>query len=106
MSCLNVRPVQNLDPAVMHEATDVLANMGLSVSDAFALMMTAIAQHKCLPFDIVDPDATPNARTQEAMRLAESGEGLYSAKEMFSQLGIPMSNQQSQLSQSVWTSQR
>ena len=91
MSCLNVRPTPPLDPAVMHEATDVLANMGLSVSDAFTLMMTAIAQNKCLPFDIAGLDETPSARTQEAMRLAESGEGLYSAKDakdMFSQLGI------------------
>ncbi len=91
MSCLNASPPPSLDPAVMHEATDVLAGMGLSVSDAFSLMMADIARNKRLPFAIENVDETPNARTQEAMRLAESGEGLYSAKnaqEMFSQLGI------------------
>ena len=47
MPQLNTAYTHTLDPAVMHEATDVLAGMGMSVADAFALMMTAIAHSEC-----------------------------------------------------------
>ena len=91
MPAAGATPAHTLEPAVMHEAIDILASTDMSVSDAFTLMMKAIARNKCLPFDIESLEETPNARTQEAMRLAESGEGLYGAKDakdLFSQLGI------------------
>ncbi len=44
--------------------------MGLTVSDAFRLMMLKIAKEKALPFDPL----VPNEETIEAMRAARRGE--------------------------------
>jgi len=37
---------------IKDEATNVLAGMGLSVSDAIRMLLTRIAADKALPFDI------------------------------------------------------
>ena len=44
--------------------------MGLTVSDAFRLMMVRIANDKALPFEPL----IPNAETIEAMKAARRGE--------------------------------
>ena len=59
-----------IDEAVKNEAAAVLKAMGLTVSDAFRLMMMRIAADKALPFEPL----TPNAETIEAMRAARRGE--------------------------------
>lgn len=41
-----------IDGRIKEEATDVLAEMGLSVSDAIRMLLTRIATDKALPFDI------------------------------------------------------
>ena len=51
------------------EAADVLATMGLTVSDAVRLMLTKIAREKSLPFELWQP----NAETVAAMQEARSG---------------------------------
>ncbi len=43
--------------------------MGLTVSDAFRIMLTRIAREKALPFDPL----IPNAETIEAMKEARRG---------------------------------
>ena len=48
----------------------MLAAIGLTVSDAFRLMMVRIAADKALPFEPL----TPNAETIEAMKAARRGE--------------------------------
>ncbi len=58
-----------IDEATKEEASAVLAAMGLTVSDAFRLMLRRIAQEKALPFDPL----VPNATTIAAMREARSG---------------------------------
>jgi DNA-damage-inducible protein J len=58
-----------IDERVKREAADVLAEIGLSVSDAFRLMMVRIAKDKALPFEPL----IPNAETIEAMK--EAGRG-------------------------------
>ena len=58
-----------IDEETKEEASAVLAAMGLSVSDAFRLMLRRIAQEKALPFDPL----VPNATTIAAMREARSG---------------------------------
>ena len=50
-----------IDKRVKEEAADVLATIGLTVSDAFRLMMVRIAADKALPFEPL----TPNAETIE-----------------------------------------
>jgi DNA-damage-inducible protein J len=59
-----------IDEHVKEEAVVVLASIGLTVSDAFRLMMMRIAKDKALPFEPL----IPNAETIEAMR--ETREGL------------------------------
>jgi DNA-damage-inducible protein J len=57
------------DGRIKEEAAAVLSAMGLTVSDAFRLMMTRIAAEKALPFEPL----VPNAETIEAMREARQG---------------------------------
>ncbi len=59
-----------IDAHVKEEAATVLASMGLTVSDAFRLMMTRIAREKKLPFEPL----VPNEETIEAMKAARRGE--------------------------------
>lgn len=58
-----------IDGRIKEEAAIVLAAMGLTVSDAFRLMLTRVVREKSLPFD---PPA-PNAETIEAMKEARQG---------------------------------
>ena len=59
-----------IDERVKEEAATVLAAIGLTVSDAFRLMMIRIAKGKALPFEPL----IPNAETIEAMKAARRGE--------------------------------
>jgi DNA-damage-inducible protein J len=58
-----------IDDHIKEEAAAVLATMGLTVSDAFRMMMTRIAREKALPFEPL----VPNAETVAAMREARRG---------------------------------
>jgi DNA-damage-inducible protein J len=59
-----------IDKRTKEEASAVLAAIGLTVSDAFRLMMVRIANDKALPFEPL----IPNAETVEAMKAARRGE--------------------------------
>ena len=59
-----------IDEQIKKEAAAVLSAMGLSVSDAFRLMMVKIAKEKKLPFEPL----APNDETIEAMKAARRGE--------------------------------
>ncbi len=52
------------------EAAAVLADYGLSITDAFRLLLLHIVQEQALPF----PDIIPNAETIAAMEAAERSE--------------------------------
>lgn len=58
-----------IDEHIKEEASAVLAAMGLTVSDAFRIMLTRIAHEKALPFEPL----VPNAVTIEAMKEARRG---------------------------------
>lgn len=58
-----------IDEQIEQEAAAVLKAMGLTVSDAFRLMLTRIAREKALPFDPL----VPNAQTIAALREARAG---------------------------------
>ncbi len=58
-----------IDEQIKEEATVVLASMGLTVSDAFRLMLTRVAKEKALPFEPL----VPNADTIKAMKDARRG---------------------------------
>jgi DNA-damage-inducible protein J len=59
-----------IDERIKNEAAAVLSAMGLTVSDAFRLMMVKIAKDKKLPFEPL----MPNDETIEAMKAARRGE--------------------------------
>ncbi|HEU0215332.1 MAG TPA: type II toxin-antitoxin system RelB/DinJ family antitoxin [Stellaceae bacterium] len=59
-----------IDEEIKKEAAAVLQAMGLTVSDAFRLMMVKIAKEKALPFEPL----VPNEETIEAMKAARRGE--------------------------------
>ncbi len=59
-----------IDQRIKNEAAAVLGAMGLTVSDAFRLMMVRIAKEKALPFEPL----IPNDETIEAIKAARRGE--------------------------------
>ncbi|MCU7924704.1 MAG: type II toxin-antitoxin system RelB/DinJ family antitoxin [Candidatus Thiodiazotropha sp. (ex Dulcina madagascariensis)] len=58
-----------IDEHIKEEASAVLAAMGLTVSDAFRILLTRIAHEKALPFEPL----VPNETTIAAMREARTG---------------------------------
>src|SRR5580704_6547489 len=60
-----------IDGHVKEEAAKVLADMGLSVSDAIRLLLVRVAAEKALPFEI----KVPNAETRAALAELEQGAG-------------------------------
>ena len=59
-----------IDAQIKEEATVVLASMGMTVSEAFRLMLTRIAKEKALPFEPL----SPNDETIAAMKAARAGD--------------------------------
>jgi DNA-damage-inducible protein J len=57
-----------IDQHTKDEASAVLAAMGLTVSDAFRIMLTRIAREKALPFEPLVPNATTIAAMKEARK--------------------------------------
>lgn len=58
-----------INEQVKEEATVVLASMGLTVSDAFRMLLTRVANEKALPFEPL----IPNQKTIDAMKEARKG---------------------------------
>ncbi|MDF3153569.1 type II toxin-antitoxin system RelB/DinJ family antitoxin [Mesorhizobium sp. XAP10] len=75
-----------IDTATKDQATEALAAMGLSVSDAIRLLLVRVAADKEFPF----PVKVPNATTRKAMAELEKGKGkrFATADELFKDLGI------------------
>lgn len=75
-----------IDTVTKDQATEALAAMGLSVSDAIRLLLVRVAADKEFPF----PVKVPNAITRKAMAELERDKGkrFASADELFKDLGI------------------
>ncbi|RZI59959.1 MAG: type II toxin-antitoxin system RelB/DinJ family antitoxin [Zymomonas sp.] len=52
------------------EASDILAQMGLSVSDAIRMMLVRVVAERSLPFEV----RVPNDATEQAMVASQRGE--------------------------------
>ena len=74
----NVVVRARIDPVIKEQASAVLADWGLTASDAFRIMMTRIAVDKCLPFGTEEP----NKLTRETMAKVLRGEDLHKAKDL------------------------
>jgi DNA-damage-inducible protein J len=75
-----------IDEAIRDHAAEVLAGMGLTVSDAIRMLLTRVANDEAFPFDL-----TPNALTAETLRKSERGEDVHHANDadaLFTDLGI------------------
>ena len=57
-----------IDVHIKEEASVVLAAMGLTVSDAFRILLTRVAREKALPFEPLVPNATTIEAIKEARR--------------------------------------
>ena len=76
-----------IDEKLKEEATAVLADMGLTVSDVVRIVLTKVAKEKALPFEM----RLPNKLTAETLAKSERGEDIHHAKDandLFEQLGI------------------
>ena len=75
-----------IDPAIKNEAANVLATLGLTVSDACRMMLTKVAMEKRLPFGTEEP----NEASLAAIREMDEGKGVHfnSAEALFKDLGI------------------
>jgi len=60
-----------IDPLVKKQATAVLQDMGLTVSDAIRLLLIRVADDRRLPFTI----KAPKAKTRKAIAELERGAG-------------------------------
>lgn len=60
-----------IDKHIKKEATVVLEAMGLTVSDAFRIMLTRVAREKALPFEDchIKPDLVPAYRKPDGLVL-------------------------------------
>ena len=76
-----------INEEIKNEAVIVLASMGLTVSDAFRMMLTRVAVEKALPFNPL----VPNAETIAAMRDARLGkvESFKSVEALMEDLNAP-----------------
>ena len=61
-----------IDDKLKADVEKILDRVGVSTSDAIALLMRQIVLHKGLPFDV----RIPNAETQRAMRELDDGKGV------------------------------
>jgi DNA-damage-inducible protein J len=59
-----------IDPRVKEEAAAIYAAAGLTLSDAFRMMLMRTVAERALPFDPL----VPNAETIKAMKAARRGE--------------------------------
>lgn len=57
-----------VNSAIKKEAAAVLAEAGLTISDAVRLMLTRVARDKALPFEVFRPNAETIAAMEEARR--------------------------------------
>ncbi len=75
-----------IDLQVKEQASAVLAEMGLSVSDVMRIVLTRVAREGALPFTM-----KLNPLTRETLRKSASGKGVHrvkNAEDLFDELGI------------------
>ncbi len=76
-----------IDETLKNEASAVLADMGLTVSDLVRIVLTRIAKDKALPFEM----RIPNKLTTDTLEKSERGEDVHHAQDandLFKQLDI------------------
>lgn len=67
-----------IDKNLKKEAHEILASLGLTVSDFIRIALTKVVNEKGLPFDMY----VPNAETIETFKKTDRGEDVFYAKDM------------------------
>ncbi len=75
-----------ISPQLKTEATAVLADCGLNISDAVRLFLRQVVSQRGLPFKVKVPNATTVAALEDGRRLAKSGKRGQTPKAFFEQL--------------------
>lgn len=76
-----------MDELVKEQASEALASMGLSISDAVRVLLTRVAAEKALPFEV----RVPNALTAATLAASDRDEDVIESKdkeELFRTLGL------------------
>lgn len=82
----NITVRARVNEKIKKEASDVLEDAGLTISDAIRILLTRIAKDKSFPLELI-----PNALTADTIRKGRKGEGIHTAKnkeDLFKQLGL------------------
>ncbi len=66
-----------IDQRVKDEATAVLSELGLTVSDLVRITLTRVARDKALPFDLKTPNAETRAVMQESRAMMAAGQARF-----------------------------
>lgn len=76
-----------VDEEVKAQASETLASMGLSVSDAVRVFLKRVVVEKAMPFEVRVPNAETRAAMAEADALVRSRSGRFNtAEELFDDL--------------------
>lgn len=70
-----------LDEGIKAQATETLAAMGLSVSDAVRVFLTRVVADKALPFELRVPNAATRAALDEADAIVKSRSARFGSAE-------------------------
>lgn len=70
-----------VDETLKAQATETLASMGLTVSDAIRVFLTRVVAEKELPFPIKMPNATSQAAMAEANQIIEGRRARFTSAE-------------------------
>jgi len=73
-----------IDEDLKNQAADVLAGMGLTISDLVRITLTKVAREKALPFDLREP----NQLTIQSIKNSEDVHKAKDADDLFDKLGI------------------
>lgn len=72
-----------LDAKIKRDATAVLADIGLTPSDAVRLLMTKVAKEGALPFDPFVPGPTTEAAMRESLNAKQGDHPSFATVEAF-----------------------
>lgn len=61
-----------VDESLKHQATETLASMGLTVSDAVRVFLTRVVTDQKLPFALHAPNASTRAAMREARAISKA----------------------------------
>ena len=76
-----------IDEAIKDEAAEVLAEMGLTVSDVVRMTLTRVAKERALPFELKIPNPETRASMEKSRAMMQARNARFAdAQELFNAL--------------------